>query len=185
MGRRFEGNTMKKIVVTGLAVAASASPAFAHHVMDGKTPATFFEGLFSGLGHPVIEVPHFVAILLVGVVAARLAVGLMPIAAFVIGSFVGTLIIGVLAGWPVDETWVIASIATVAALLLLHGHRWLLAAILFAIGAVHGTAFAEAIIGAEPTPLAAYLLGLAVVEFTIAGAAYFATAKLGRTAPAE
>lgn len=176
---------MKRIAVAGLIAAASASPAFAHHVMDGKAPATFLEGLLSGLGHPAIELPHFVAILLVGVVAARLAVGIAPIVAFVIGSFVGTLIVGVLAGWPVDETWVVASVVMVAALALLRGRRWLIGAMLFAIGAVHGTAFAEAIVGAEPTPLAAYLVGLALAEFVIAGAAYFATAKFSRAAPAE
>jgi urease accessory protein len=175
---------MRKIAAAGLIAAANASPAFAHHVMDGKTPATFFEGLLSGLGHPVIELPHFVAILLVGVVAARLTVGLAPIAAFVIGSFVGTLVVGVLAGLPVDETWVVASVAVVAVLMLLRGQYWLVAAILFAIGVVHGTAFAEAIAGAEPTPLAAYLLGLAGTEFVIAGAAYFITAKFSRAAPA-
>lgn len=179
---------MRKIavrIIAGLAAAASVPPAFAHHVMDGKTPATFVDGLLSGLGHPVIELPHFFAILLAGAVAARLAMGLAPIAAFVIGSFVGTLVVGALAGLPVDETWVVASVAIVAALMVLRGPHWLVAVVLCAIGVVHGTAFAEAIVGAEPTPLAAYLLGLAGAEFVIAGAAYFVTAKFSRTAPAD
>jgi hypothetical protein len=32
----------------------AAAPASAHHVMGGRTPSTFLEGLLSGLAHPVI-----------------------------------------------------------------------------------------------------------------------------------
>ena len=50
-----------------------------------------------------------------------------------------------------------------------------------AAGLVHGYALGESIIGAEPTPLAAYFVGLAVVQCVIAGAAYFAALHLGTT----
>ena len=46
------------------------------------------------------------------------------------------------------------------------------ALVLFAmVGAVHGYALGESIYGAEPTPLYAYLLGLAVIQSAIALAA--------------
>src|SRR5262244_1869797 len=35
-----------------------ADPAFAHHLMGGRMPSTFVEGLLSGLGHPVIGIDH-------------------------------------------------------------------------------------------------------------------------------
>ena len=48
----------------------SVTPAFAHHVMGGRTPATFAEGILSGLGHPIIGVDHFAAVVAVGCLAA-------------------------------------------------------------------------------------------------------------------
>jgi urease accessory protein len=47
----------------------------------------------------------------------------------------------------------------------------LLAPALLAVGVVHGMAFAESIIDAEATPIAAYLLGIATVELALAGTA--------------
>ncbi len=39
---------------------------YAHHVMGGRMPATFAEGLLSGLGHPVIGIDHLAFIVAVG-----------------------------------------------------------------------------------------------------------------------
>ena len=36
----------------------STTDAFAHHVMGGRMPATFTEGILSGLGHPIIGLDH-------------------------------------------------------------------------------------------------------------------------------
>jgi urease accessory protein len=45
----------KTILIGALVVVCLlAEPAFAHHPMGGLTPATFADGLLSGLGHPVI-----------------------------------------------------------------------------------------------------------------------------------
>jgi urease accessory protein len=50
------------------AYAALALPlsAHAHHAMGGRTPGTLFEGLLSGLGHPVIGIDHFLFVLAIG-----------------------------------------------------------------------------------------------------------------------
>src|SRR5438552_688041 len=48
---------IRAAAVSLLAVLA-ATPAFAHHVMGGRTPATFMEGLLSGLAHPLIGPDH-------------------------------------------------------------------------------------------------------------------------------
>jgi urease accessory protein len=37
-----------------VALPLSATNAFAHHIMSGRTPATFGDGMLSGLGHPII-----------------------------------------------------------------------------------------------------------------------------------
>src|SRR5262245_66464475 len=46
----------------------AAAPASADHVMGGRTPSTFLEGLLSGLAHPVIG-PEHLGFLIVGGVA--------------------------------------------------------------------------------------------------------------------
>jgi urease accessory protein len=53
-----------------LLVALSATNASAHHVMGGRMPATFMDGLLSGLGHPIIGIDHFAAVVAVGCLAA-------------------------------------------------------------------------------------------------------------------
>ena len=58
-------------------LAFSGVPAFAHHLMGGHTPATFGEGILSGLGHPVIGLDHFAAVVAVGV-SRRRAPGSLP-----------------------------------------------------------------------------------------------------------
>jgi urease accessory protein len=139
--------------------------------MGGATPVTFVDGLLSGLAHPLIEPPHLAALLLTGVVAARLA---RPawIALFVGGSFLGTGALGLRFPLPLGETSVTASPLLLAVVLLVRSPAADRAAAiaLLLVGVVHGMAFAEAIVGAEATPLAAYLLGLAGIEGAVAGA---------------
>ena len=60
------------IVASALAVSATAAlalapSAHAHHPMGGATPGNLFEGLASGLAHPVIGLDHLLFILAVGV----------------------------------------------------------------------------------------------------------------------
>ena len=50
-----------------VAIAVTGRPAQAHHMMGGRTPSTFTEGLLSGLGHPVIGIDHLAFILAMGV----------------------------------------------------------------------------------------------------------------------
>ena len=79
-----------------LAVFAAAGlmsgPAFAHHVMDGKLPGTFTQGLLSGLGHPVIGLEHLAAVVAVGCLAAAHRAG----AVLALG-FIGAMMLGVAA----------------------------------------------------------------------------------------
>jgi urease accessory protein len=56
-----------------------------------------------------------------------------------------------------------------------------LAALLFAIaGLVHGYALGESIVGAEPSPLMAYLLGLLIMQTAIGVCVYAAVRGLAR-----
>jgi urease accessory protein len=72
-----------------LAGVLAATPALAHHPMGGMTPATFMQGLLSGLGHPVIGLDHLAALVGVGLVSSRFARGLTLPAFWVVAMAAG------------------------------------------------------------------------------------------------
>lgn len=163
-------------LVVGLTALLAAAPAFAHHPMGGVTPSTLMEGLLSGFGHPVLGFDHFVFIVAAGLLAAPRARGLVLPVAFVIGSFAGSLLHIQAVNLPGGEYLIAGSVLLMGALLVTSRtiSDSLFAAILGLAGLLHGHALAEAIIGAEPTPLVAYLGGLALTQYIIAAAAALA-----------
>jgi len=157
---------------------AGVSLASAHHAMDYAMPATGLEGLLSGLGHPVIGVDHLLFILGAGVLAARWRRGLLLPLLFVVASLSAAGWRAAGASFEVAEIWVAVTLVVLGAILLAaRNPGWTVAAGLFVVsGALHGFALAEAIVGAESTPLLAYFIGLAVIQSAIALAAWwFAT----------
>jgi urease accessory protein len=85
---------------------------------------------------------------------------------------------------PGAEILVALSVILLGAVLLTYREMTALAALgLFAVvGLLHGYALGESIFGAEQTPLAAYLVGLCVIQSAIAlGAMIAARAALKRT----
>ena len=75
-----------------VALLAAAEPAFAHHLMGGKIPATFGEGILSGLGHPVIGIDHLAAVVAVGCLAAAHRAGALLAVAFVVAMMCGVAV---------------------------------------------------------------------------------------------
>jgi urease accessory protein len=178
MNRQFRRLSLILIVL-----AFSGAPAFAHHLMGGRTPPTFGEGILSGLGHPVIGLDHFAAIVAVGCLAAAHRAAYALVIAFVLAMMAGVALHLHGATVPGSEVLVALSVIALGALML--GDRQIpvgAALLLFAmVGAVHGYALGESIYGAEPTPLYAYLLGLAIVQSAIAlGAAALARSLMRR-----
>jgi urease accessory protein len=151
-------------------MALAAEPAFAHHVMDGSLPMTFTDGLLSGLGHPVIGLDHFAAVVAVGCLAAAHRAGAGLAIGFVVAMMAGVAAHLGGASVPGAELWVALSVIGLGAILATRRQMSTLAALgLFAIvGLAHGYALGESIYGAEQTPLAAYLIGLAVIQSAIA-----------------
>src|SRR5262249_53532856 len=72
-----------------LTMLAGASPVWAHHLMGGTTPSTFFEGLLSGLGHPIIGLDHLAFLIVLGVVVGIRGLNLLMPALFVGMSAIG------------------------------------------------------------------------------------------------
>lgn len=160
---------MTYLASAGLALAAPL--VHAHHPMDGKTPETFMQGLLSGFGHPVIGIDHF-AFLVVTALLAAMLVGraryLVPIA-FVGATVAGTVYHLGAADLPLTETVIALSVlfGGLAVLLKRSVSAVVLAVMVGAAGVYHGYAYGESIIGAETTPLLAYLLGFSLIQYGV------------------
>ena len=143
-------------------------PAAAHHPMDGAMPQTLWQGFASGIGHPVIGLDHFAFLLAAGVLAATLprSDAFRAMAGFLIASMAGVALHLAGTGLGMTEALVAASVLLVGVALLVAKRVSAPALLLgFALaGLFHGHAFAEAVIGAEATPIIAYLAGLAVIQ---------------------
>jgi urease accessory protein len=168
--------------VLAVALVAAAQPAWAHHVMDGDLPQTFLQGLLSGFGHPVIGIDHLAAIVGVGILAALAGRSAAVVLAFSVAVIAG---VGLhLGGMDLPATELLVGLTTLllGALVIVRQSMGAgLAALLFAVaGLVHGYALGESIMGAEASPLVAYLLGLLVVQTAIAVAVYGVVLALAR-----
>jgi urease accessory protein len=152
------------------AIAILAEPAFAHHVMGGRMPVTFGEGILSGLGHPVIGLDHFAAVVAVGCLAAAHRQGAALAVAFVVAMMCGVAVHLQAVTVPAAEILVAVSVILLGAILIRRTDLPLAGALaLFVlVGLIHGYALGESIYGAERTPLYAYLLGLAVIQSVVA-----------------
>jgi urease accessory protein len=177
-------------LVFALALVVPATGARAHHAIGGATPRTFWEGLVSGLAHPVIGLDHLAFTVAAGLVAASLAAplgraALMPLTFLAAGAAGAALHVAGY-GLPQAELLVALSIVALGALLLsrIRVPAAALAALFAAAGLVHGHALSESIVGAEPTPLAAYFSGLVVVQYAIALAAMLAARWVAAERPA-
>jgi urease accessory protein len=172
------------VVFVGAAMLAPAE-ALAHHMMGGKVPVTFMQGLLSGLGHPIIGLDHFAAVVGVGILAALLGRGVRPVLAFSAAMIFGVVLHLASANLPAAELLVGLSTLLIGGLVVLRlSLRMLPAAVLFAaVGVFHGYALGESIVGAEASPLGAYLAGLLVIQTAIAVAAYAATTRIQQRAP--
>jgi len=168
-----------------LAAWVAAGAARAHHVMEYATPATALDGFLSGIGHPVIGFDHLLFVIGAGVLAARVERGFLLPLVFVAASACGVLLRVAGAGEGVSEFWVAGSLVVLGGLLLVAAKpaRGLVAALFAAAGAIHGYALAEGIVGAEATPLVAYLCGLTLTLWAIAACAWAATVSSYRYRP--
>jgi urease accessory protein len=159
-----------------------AQPAWAHHPMGGKLPQTFLQGLLSGFGHPVIGVDHLAAIVGVGILAALAGRSAAVVLAFSVAVIagVGLHLSGI--DLPASELFVGLTTLLIGALVILRQSMSAgRALLLFALaGLVHGYALGESIVGAEASPLTAYLLGLLIMQTAIVVVVYAAVRSLAR-----
>jgi urease accessory protein len=148
----------------------AAGVAEAHHPLGGGTPETFWHGFLSGVGHPVIGIDHFAFIIAVGLAAAFSARRFLSPLFFIVATMVGCLLHvgGIML--PLPELFISASVVALGAVVL--SGRKLTAPLQFGFFAVaglfHGFAYGGAIVGAEATPLVAYLGSFAMTQYLVA-----------------
>jgi urease accessory protein len=165
------------ITLVGAGLLATADTASAHHLMGGKIPSTFADGILSGVGHPIIGPDH-----LAFLVALGIAVGVGRLSLITPFLFLVAMACGVAAhvgavNIPATELIVGVSVLIAGVLIALDwripASAW--AAIFCIAGFFHGYAYGESIYGAEPTPLAAYLVGLVAVQSVLTVGIAFAS----------
>jgi urease accessory protein len=169
----------KKTPIFWLIFASAAlmvDPAFAHHVMGGRMPVTFADGMLSGVGHPIIGLDHFAAVVAVGCLAAAHRAGPALVIGFVLAMIAGVAAHVRGATVPAAEIIVALSVIFLGAMLL-RNRQIPTAAVLslfIGVGLIHGYVLGESIYGAETSPLTAYFIGLAAIQSVVALTAMFA-----------
>lgn len=160
------------LIVFSLGVS---TPALAHHALGGRLPSNGWEGFLSGLAHPVIGFDHFAFVVAIGLLAATKRQGIgLPIA-FVLAALAGTGIHLLSFDLPIPEIFVSVSVLVFGVMLAMQrSPNFLILLGLSAMaGLFHGYAYGESIVGAEMSPLFAYLLGFTAIQTVIASSAYF------------
>ena len=153
-------------LLLGLLVSA---PATAHHPMEGRLPTAWWEGLLSGLGHPLIGLDHFAFLLAAALLAAGRPRAPLLLLGFVLASLAGVFLHVGLVDLPAVEPMVAVSVLVfgVTVVLARPVGNAVFAVGLLAAALFHGHAFGESIVGAERAPLVAYLAGLGLIQFAI------------------
>ena len=138
------------------------SPAFAHHPfgMGDSSQLTGWTGLVSGIGHPLLGPDHLLFLLAIAFIGLKRPVAwILPMLAIGLGGSLISQFIplpDVIAPWAealvslslVVEGLIALSVAPATWLLPLFG--------------LHGFLLGSTIVGAEPTPLLTYFLGLLI-----------------------
>ncbi len=167
-----------------LGLLALSGPALAHHPMGGRAPGNLVEGLLSGLGHPIIGIDHFAFMVAIGLLVIGQKHRLLIPAGFVLMTVIGTVLH--LLGLNLFSVEAMIAVSVLAAGGLLLANRHYRAGSLTLLGAVaglfHGYAYGESIVGAEATPLFAYLAGFSIIQYCVAIAAMWVGAKVSEAA---
>ncbi len=151
-------------------ILTTTGAALAHHPLGGMTPTSVTEGFLSGLGHPVIGFDHLAFVIAVGLIAAFHRNRVVMPAAFVTGTIGGAALTLAAVTLPAAELVITGSVIVGGAVVMRGRVTDLRLAGGLAAGAglFHGWAYGATIIGAEPTPILAYLAGFGLVQMAIA-----------------
>ena len=108
---------MRRVAVAAPGLFLIVNDASAHHVMGGKTPATFAEGVLSGLGHPIIGPDHLAFLVALGVAVGVFRLSLANPFLFLVAMAGGVAVHVAGMALPGAELIVAASVLLAGALL--------------------------------------------------------------------
>uniref|UniRef100_B8HP89 HupE/UreJ protein n=1 Tax=Cyanothece sp. (strain PCC 7425 / ATCC 29141) TaxID=395961 RepID=B8HP89_CYAP4 len=174
MLQKFFSRNQLLALGVGWMVTTAVHPALAHHAMGNSTPANVWEGLLSGLAHPLIGLDHLAAVVAIGLLCAGLKRGIFLPITFLLTANVGTTLHLLRLDLSFAELAIALSVLTLGLLLLL-GQRlnpWLLGSLAAIAGIFHGYAYGESMTGAGLNALLGYLIGLSLSQYGIALMAY-------------
>ncbi len=178
---------MKKILTAAAGLSLAATPALAHHPLNGMPMETFAHGLMSGVGHPLLGFDHLFFVLAMGIAATFTSARLTGPAAYIAAMLAGCGLMYAGIAMPLAETVIVLSLLVVGGLVL--SGRALGAGTAIALfatfGLFHGSAFGGSIAGQEGgiggAVLMGYFIGLAALQYAMAVFAGWAVRKLGAT----
>lgn len=174
-----------KRILTAAGLSLAASPALAHHPLNGMPMETFAHGVLSGVGHPVLGFDHFFFVVAMGIAALFTGRKLITPAAYIAAMLAGCGLMYAGIAMPLAETIIVVSLIVMGGVVLSgKALNTTMAIALFAIfGLFHGSAFGGSIAeqegGVGGAVLIGYLLGLGVIQYLIAIAAGWLVEKLG------
>lgn len=153
-----------------IGVLITTQTAMAHHAFGGTLPKNFFEGFLAGLAHPVIGLDHLAFIVAIGLISVKYVPRFLLPTTFVLASLAGTGVHLLALDLPAAEIAVSVSVIVFGVMLLISKTvNWIVMLLLATIaGIFHGYAYGESIVGAQMSPLFAYLLGFSFIQFGIA-----------------
>ena len=147
-----------------LLLVVGASPAFAHHPFEGVEASQLapFQGLISGLGHPLLGPDHLLFLVALAFLGLKRPIQwVLPLLALGLG---GSLVSQVLPLAPNLSAIAEAGVALSLAVEGLIALGVLPAALLLPLIGLHGYLLGSMVVGAEPTPLLAYGVGLLISQ---------------------
>jgi len=158
----LRGSRVAPLIMGGVAALTAATPGWTHHPFEGVQPQdlNLLQGLVSGLGHPLLGWDHLVFLLAIVVITA-LTTRRWVLPLLVVG-LAGSGLAALLGATPGPGLGLVLELVVGLSIVaggLVHG-GFLPAWILLPLMGVHGFLLGESMIGAEPTPLVAYVLGL-------------------------
>ena len=155
---------LRQAAVAALASLLIASPAFAHHPfgMGDSGALTAWQGLLSGLGHPLLGPDHLLFLLALGFVGLQRPLRwVLPLLAIGLG---GSLLSQFIPLPDAVAPWAEALVSLSLAVEGLIALSMAPAAWLLPLFGLHGFLLGSTIVGAEPSPLLSYFLGLLLAQ---------------------
>lgn len=169
-------------VFIALIALVVAQPAFAHHMLAPGAPIDIELAFISGLAHPIINFEHFAYVVAIGILAA-VAQGskFLPVW-FVGGTIIGCII--AVSGFviPYDQWLILIALVVIGGALVLGRQRvgFVDIGAFLVTGVLHGSVYAESIIGNVTSSVAGYLVGFAIIQTVVATGAMYAAYALWR-----